>query len=216
MDTQNNHFDQAAQDWDKKQMRVQLAHAISQAIGTLPLNREMKALEYGCGTGLVGLPLAPRLAHLTAADTSEGMLKTLQEKIKREQISNVTPIHLDLSQETCADRFDLIFCSMTLHHIEHNQLVLQRFVEMLRPGGLLAVADLETEDGSFHSSEVQGVKHHGFDSHQLIHLVTSSGLQKAQTREVHQIIKKDKAGNSRTFPIFLLTGEKRPEDSEKI
>ncbi|MBC8209306.1 MAG: class I SAM-dependent methyltransferase [Desulfobulbaceae bacterium] len=209
MSTETKHFDQAAQDWDKKQRRVKLARAISQAIGELPLTRKMNALEYGCGTGLVGLSLASRLGHLTAADTSEGMLTTLQEKITREQINNVTPIRLDLSQENCPDQFDLIFCSMTLHHIEQSKLVLQRFVEMLNTGGLLAVADLEAEDGSFHSSEAQGVKHHGFDSQQLVHTLTDLGMKQAESKEVYQIIKEDDAGQSRSFPIFLLTGQKQ-------
>jgi len=32
-------------------------------------------MEYGCGTGLVGLGLANRLASLVAADSSTGMLR---------------------------------------------------------------------------------------------------------------------------------------------
>ena len=64
-----NRFDKAAADWDKKQRRVELAKAIAAGISTpLPLHKEMQALEYGCGTGLVGLALAPRLGSLIAVD----------------------------------------------------------------------------------------------------------------------------------------------------
>lgn len=51
-------FDRAAADWDKKSRRIMLAEKVSTAIGKLPLTRAMDAMEYGCGTGLVGLALA--------------------------------------------------------------------------------------------------------------------------------------------------------------
>ncbi len=70
-----NRFDTAATDWDKENMRIELARAISSQIALLSLHDDMRAMEYGCGTGLVGLALANRLASLVAADSSPGMLE---------------------------------------------------------------------------------------------------------------------------------------------
>ena len=126
------HFDKAAAGWDQKQRRVELAAKIAAAISsTLPLNKKMAALEYGCGTGLVGLALAPQLATLTAVDTSTGMLEVLAQKIKSEKITNVTPLRLDQSQESLTEKFDLIFCAMTLHHIKEAYQLLARFCDLL-------------------------------------------------------------------------------------
>ena len=200
-----SHFDQAAQNWDKKQRRVELARAISDAIATLPLDQDMKALEYGCGTGLVGLALAPQLGRLTAADTSQGMLNRLQEKIAQDGADNVTPLLMDLSQAPCAERFDLIFCAMTLHHIQEAEQVVARMAGMLNPGGWLAIADLEAEDGSFHSPEASGVHHHGFDSTKLSGSLTDLGLAQVQAREVHRINK-----DERDYPVFLVQGQRPP------
>lgn len=203
------HFDKAAAGWDQKQLRLELASKIAAAISTtLPLHKKMRGLEYGCGTGLVGLALAPKLATLTAADTSNGMLEVLARKIKDEKIANVTPLRLDLSQESLADRFDLIFCAMTLHHIRETDQLLARFCDLLADGGYLAVADLQEEDGSFHDADADGIMHHGFNPADLAGTLTNIGLHEVAVKEVHSIIKTDEAGVERAYPVFLLTGRK--------
>ncbi len=203
------HFDKAAAGWDQKQRRVELAAKIAAAISsTLPLNKKMNALEYGCGTGLVGLALAPQLATLTAVDTSSGMLAELARKIESEKITNVTPLRLDLSQESLEDKFDLIFCAMTLHHIKEADQLLARFCDLLKDGAYLAVADLKEEDGSFHDAEADGVMHHGFNPEYLITTLTGLGLTQVSVKEVHSIIKTNEAGASRAYPIILVTAKK--------
>jgi predicted TPR repeat methyltransferase len=203
------HFDKAAAGWDQKQRRVEMAAKIAAAISsTLPLHKKMTALEYGCGTGLVGLALAPQLATLTAVDTSTGMLEVLTQKIKSEQITNVTPLRLDLSQESLTGRFDLIFCAMTLHHIKEVDHLLARFCDLLVDGGYLAVADLQTEDGSFHDAEADGVMHHGFNPEDLAKTLTNLGLHQVAVQEIHSLIKTNDAGVERPYPVFLLTGRK--------
>jgi len=73
-------FDQAAAAWDEKPQRRLLAAAVAAGIAAaIPLHRGMRALEYGCGTGLVGLHLAEQIGQLTAADASPGMLLELKK-----------------------------------------------------------------------------------------------------------------------------------------
>jgi ubiquinone/menaquinone biosynthesis C-methylase UbiE len=203
------HFDQAAAGWDQQQRRVELASKIAAGISsTLPLHQKMRALEYGCGTGLVGLALAPKLAQLTAVDTSSGMLEVLAWKIKNEEITNVTPLRLDLLQEPLTESFDLIFCAMTLHHIKEADQLLARFCDLLKGGGYLAVADLQAEDGSFHDAGADGIMHHGFHPEDLVTTVTALGLHEVSAKVVHTIIKTSAAGVERAYPVFLLTGRK--------
>lgn len=203
------HFDKVAAGWDQQQRRIELAANIAAAISsTLPLNKTMTAMEYGCGTGLVGLALAPQLATLTAVDTSTGMLAVLAQKIKDEKITNVTPLRLDLLQETLTERFDLIFCAMTLHHIKEADQLLARFCDLLADGGYLAVADLKEEDGSFHDVESDGVMHHGFNPADLVTTLTGLGLRQVADQEVHSLVKTNEAGIERAYPVFLVTGKK--------
>ncbi len=77
-------FDERARDWDSDPKKVERARVVADAIRkTIPLSQEMKALEYGCGTGLLSFALQPDLGEITLADTSQGMLDVLREKIAK-------------------------------------------------------------------------------------------------------------------------------------
>ncbi|MCF8057282.1 MAG: class I SAM-dependent methyltransferase [Desulfocapsa sp.] len=199
-------FDKAASEWDTKPRRVQVAEKISAAIGRLPLSQEMDAMEYGCGTGLVGLPLASAVGRLTAIDTSRGMLDVVQEKINDLGLKNVHPLCCDLLAEEYAGKHDLIFCSMTLHHIKDTTGLLRRFTELLNPGGYLALADLVTEDGSFHDPSAEGIRHHGFNPETLKDLLIDLNMGDLTSEIIHTIVKEEQ--NNREYPVFLLSGRK--------
>ncbi len=201
------HFDQAANEWDQKKRRVELARAIAENIALLPLHTKMTAMEYGCGTGLVGLALAPRLGSLTAMDTSKGMLDVLAGKIKEQGLTNVTPLCLDLTVDTCTQRFDLIFSAMTLHHIGETELILEKFYHLLKDYGTLAIADLDSEDGSFHAAGADE-KHYGFSREALSEILLGLGFSSVIFKTVHTIQKVNEAGGKRDYPVFLLTAQK--------
>jgi ubiquinone/menaquinone biosynthesis C-methylase UbiE len=201
------HFDKAAREWDQKKRRVELAGSIAGHIALLPLHKEMTALEYGCGTGLVGLALAPRLGSLTAMDTSTGMLDVLARKVQEMGLTNVTPLCLDLTIDSCEMRFDLIFSAMTLHHIDETELILRKFYDLLNIGGYLAIADLDREDGTFHAADA-GEKHHGFGREALADSLVHLGFSTPDFTTVHTISKVSDKGVSRDYPVFLLTAQK--------
>ena len=75
-------FDERAKDWDSDPKKVERARVVAEAIrAALPLSTDMTALEYGCGTGLLSFALQSELGQITLADTSQGMLDVLGEKI---------------------------------------------------------------------------------------------------------------------------------------
>jgi ubiquinone/menaquinone biosynthesis C-methylase UbiE len=201
-------FDKVAASWDEKPARRLLAAAVSAGIAAdVPLHRDMQVLEYGCGTGLCGLRLASEVGHLTAADTSAGMLEELRRKIQPLGLGNVTPI---LIAPDCwalpTAAYDLVFSSMVLHHIEAIDILLQCFETSLKPGGYLALADLEDEDGTFHDDPT-GIAHHGFDPQVLIAMLERLGFTALTARTIH-MIRKQHGDDERTYPVFLITGQK--------
>jgi len=204
-----NRFDRAAGNWDQEKRRIELADAIAAGIARLPLHTGMQAMEYGCGTGLVGLKLAPSLGSLVAADSSAGMLEILRNKISEQGITNVSPHLLDLHQDDFNREFDLIFSAMTLHHLENVQAVLAKLCDCLKPGSILALADLDEEDGSFHKDNPDGVMHHGFNRQKLARDLEMLGLLAIETSTVHTIRRPGSHGSERSFPVFLMTAEKK-------
>src|SRR5512138_2296225 len=104
-------FDERAKDWDSDPKKVERARVVAEAIrNTIPLSREMKALEYGCGTGLLSFALQSYLGEITLADTSQGMLDVLREKIAKAGVTNMHPVRLDLASDPLPlDRYDLTY-----------------------------------------------------------------------------------------------------------
>jgi ubiquinone/menaquinone biosynthesis C-methylase UbiE len=202
-----NEFDQKAAQWDAKPIRVERAHAVAASIkAAVPLSAHMMALEYGCGTGLLSFVLQPQLGHITLADSSSGMLDVLRDKIAAAHVRNMTPVQLDLLIDPLpAERYQLIYTLMTLHHIADTDRMLRAFYDLLDPQGYLCVADLDKEDGSFHADEFHG--HLGFDRQELAARARQIGFQSIRFTTVYHMIK-DVNGVSKDFPIFLLVATK--------
>lgn len=201
-------FDERAKDWDSDPDKVQRARVVADAIrNVIPLSREMKALEYGCGTGLLSFELQPELGEITLADTSQGMLDMLREKIASAAVKNMHPVRLDLSSDPLPEeRYDLTYSLMTLHHIHDVGDILAKFHDLLASKGYLLAADLDKEDGSFHTDGSTDV-HLGFDRSDLQKLVEEAGFGNVRFSTVYEI--KRKIGNEeKTFPVFLMAAQK--------
>ncbi len=201
-------FDARARDWDSDPKKIERARAVAEAIRqAVPLSREMKALEYGCGTGLLSFALQPHLGPITLADTSQGMLDVLADKIAAANVPNMTPRKLDLATEPVPEeKYDLTYSLMTLHHIHDVSSILSKFHDLLLPGGYLLVADLDKEDGSFHTDGSTDV-HLGFDRGELQSMAEEIGFGNITFSTAYEIRKK--IGNEeKTFPVFLMTAQK--------
>jgi ubiquinone/menaquinone biosynthesis C-methylase UbiE len=197
------HFDSKARQWDENPVFQDRANQIAAAIVTaIPLNSTMRALDYGSGTGMLSFPLQEKLGHITLKDTSAGMLAVVKEKIAAWGIVNMATRLMDLTAAPIpGERYDLIYSSMTLHHIPDTNAILKAFHTLLNPGGWLCIADLDQEDGSFHGIQVD--VHHGFDRDALAAQAAQAGFADILFSTVFEIVKTTEAG-SRAYPVFLL------------
>jgi ubiquinone/menaquinone biosynthesis C-methylase UbiE len=201
-------FDERAKDWDSDPAKVERARVVGEAIrARVPLQPDMTALEYGCGTGLLSFALQPDFDSITLADTSQGMLDVLAEKIKAAGVANMHPVRLDLSSDPPPDsRYGIIYSLMTLHHVPDTEKVLGRFFTLLDAGGYLCIADLEKEDGSFHGADVTDV-HKGFDRSALQNQLEAAGFRDITFSSV-SAVKRQVDGVEKAFPLFLMIARK--------
>jgi len=201
------HFDKAAADWDKEPRRIALMRAIGEAIlREAAPTRETDVLDYGCGTGLVGLFLLPHVSSVTGADNSPGMLEVLRAKIAESGLTNMKVILLDLQKDPIpADRFQMIVVAMAMHHIADTEGVLRAFYDLLLPGGTLCLADLDTEPGNFHSPEMAHVvHHHGFDRQELKGQLAEAGFAEMKDATALKFNKPVTGQGEREFSVFLM------------
>lgn len=192
-------FDAAALTWDEEPRRVQLAADIAAAIKeSVPLSAGWDGMDYGCGTGLLTLDLAPALRSIVGMDSSRKMVDRLNAKCAAAGIQNTRAVCCNLEQgEIAAGPFHLVASAMTLHHIPETVPLLKSLRDLLHPGGWVALADLETEDGSFHEDQT-GVFHHGFSREELGEFLARAGFNSINIRSVSAVRKHD-----RLYPILL-------------
>lgn len=201
------HFDSKARQWDENPVFQERARKIAEALRAMvPLSARMTALDYGSGSGLLSFPLKDELGFITLSDTSPGMLAVVEEKIAAQGVANMATLQADLSVAGLPDtRFDLIYSSMTLHHIPDTDAILAAFHAHLNPGGWLGIADLDREDGSFHGLSVD--VHHGFDRDVLAEKTRRAGFTDVAFRTVFEI-EKDQPAGRRVYPVFLMVARK--------
>ncbi|MFO7861619.1 MAG: class I SAM-dependent methyltransferase [Desulfosalsimonas sp.] len=200
-------FEQAAARWDEKPRRVQLAGDVAEAVKKqVPLNRDMDMLDFGCGTGLLTLALQPLVGSVTGVDSSPAMLEMLEKKIKEMAIDNVQTRLLDIDKgEQLSGRFDLVVSSMTLHHIPDIDHLIRQFCRVLKPGGHLALADLDKEGGRFHEDN-HGVFHFGFNRQQLSARLNDAGFIDIRAETAAKLTKTEAGPPHESFSVFLISG----------
>lgn len=200
-----NYFDVHSATWDASRDRVERAIAIAGLIRQhVPLGSATHALEFGCGTGLLGFNFISEVGHMHFADTSSGMLEEVGKKIAAAGLANATP--LDLSRESLGGPYNMICSLMTLHHIADHRTQLKSLAAALAVDGHLCLCDLDTEDGSFHSREV--VPHNGFERTEIEAIFRSCDLD-ITLSTTGFIVRKEVAGVPREFPVFLIIGKRR-------
>lgn len=201
-------FDARAAGWDADPAKVERARRVAEAIaGAVPALGEREVLEYGAGTGLLGLALRPLVAHVTLADSSPGMLSVANAKIAAEGLRNATTRLLDLTaQPLPEERYGLVCTLLTLHHVEDVDGLLRKFHALLAPGGWLCVSDLDAEDGSFHGPGFTG--HRGFDRATLAAQLAQAGFEDVRLTTACEIAKGAR-GEERRYPVFLAVARRR-------
>jgi ubiquinone/menaquinone biosynthesis C-methylase UbiE len=197
-------FDARAQTWDDHPGRRQLAIDLFAALERhVPLRREWTVLDYGSGTGLLALALAPRVRRVVAVDSSSGMLAVLGQKAQTAGCANVETLLADFSKDPPPPGpFDLAVSAMTLHHVADTESLFRKFFALLVPGGSIALLDLDAEDGSFHADNA-GIPHFGFERDALARQLAACGFADIQFATATRIEK-----NSRTYPVFLATARR--------
>jgi cyclopropane fatty-acyl-phospholipid synthase-like methyltransferase len=201
------YFDHVAQNWDQDQTRHDRAQAVAaQLHAQIKFTPTMTVLEFGCGTGLLGFNLLPDVAALTFADSSAGMLAQVQQKITAQQLPHADTLLLTAPLQPLPRQYDVIVSLLTLHHIADYRATLRWLVQHLQPQGYLAIADLDSEDGSFHDKDQP--EHHGFTRADLRQVFTDCGLTNLADSTPY-IIKKLRSAIWQTYPLFLMTGQRQ-------
>ena len=195
-------FEDKAADWDARPIPQQISEGVYGALlRSLELTPTLTVMDFGAGTGLVCTKIAPHVGRLLAVDISRAMLDQLARK--QELHGKVEVFCQDIVASPLGRQVDLIVSAMAMHHVEDTRALLRALHAHLVPGGRIALADLDAEDGSFHPPDIEGVYHAGFDRDGLAKLLAEVGFSAPTFVTACEVTKED-----RSYPIFLVTATK--------
>ncbi|MBL9014353.1 MAG: methyltransferase domain-containing protein [Myxococcales bacterium] len=192
-------FRDKAADWDTRPVPVQISEGVFAALASnIALDPSLTVMDFGAGTGLVATKLAPRVAKVIAVDVSPAMLAQLAAK--PELAGKAEIVCQDLLAAPLGRTVDLVVSAMAMHHVADTRALLRTLFAHLAPGGRIALADLDTEDGTFHPPATEGVFHHGFDRAALRAELVEIGFSDVRFVTACEIER-----DGRRYPVFLAT-----------
>jgi len=140
-------FEKIADKWEEISSGLYDHSIINKLIDSNLLNKDMTVLDYGSGDGFISRGIASHVGKIIAMDMSASMLDELERKAKLQGIANILTVECEESEVPFRDaRVDLVCASMILHHIEFPGEIIKEFYRVLKPKGVLFVAELLPHD----------------------------------------------------------------------
>lgn len=136
MNKSEKFWDQSADNYDKTEEKFEYIHSRTRENTKKHLKSSDVVLDYGCGTGTTACELSSLVREIHAIDISSRMIEIAQGKAVAKNVTNV-----DFEQGDIFDgrykkgSFDVILAFNMLHTVPDPQSVVQRTLELLKPGG---------------------------------------------------------------------------------
>ncbi|MDF2557663.1 MAG: methylase involved in ubiquinone/menaquinone biosynthesis [Bacillales bacterium] len=194
-------FEMMANKYDTSE-RVQIAKVSSDAIKAYLVDTKNKdAIDFGCGTGLVGMNLLNEFRTMLFLDTSQNMINTVGQKITDSKVLNARTLCFDFETSSLTNiQADYIFMAQVLLHIKDVELVLSRLYEILKVGGHLLIVDFNKNE-----KIVSDLVHNGFDQVELSEIMTKLGYRDIQSKTIYN---GDKIFMGQDASMFILDSQK--------
>lgn len=170
-------FDSMAHKYDSDE-RIKIANIISDEIKKCLPNTDDKILmDYGCGTGLIGIEFTKTFEYVIFVDGSNNMIEEVKKKLKHLNIANAFCIPLSFcttpnSAILTPIKVDYIFICQTLIHIEDTYNILNNLSELLKENGHVIIVDFDKNE-KITSKDV----HNGFNQSDLINIMEKLGFK---------------------------------------
>lgn len=199
------YFDVSAQRWDTPLRVTRAAQVAAEIDRRLGDARAKRALDFGCGTGLISFGLRHRFDDICLMDASPGMVDALREKLRAEDIHTMRPVLFDPAAERYPETFDCIYSSMVFHHIPDTGGMIVALCALLRPGGWFFLVDLDETVPAFHSRERDFHGHDGFAHADILTQMEAAGLTDCAAETFFHGTK-ESDGRAIPYSLFIAEG----------
>lgn len=159
------------------------------------------AIDYGCGTGLVGMNLLDAFNNILFVDASKNMINIVEKKLQKNVHLNAKTVCLDVeNQSTQALKADIVFIVQVLLHVENTALFLDNLYQTLPPNGQLIIVDFD-----YNEHVISDKVHNGFKQNELTQTLHKSGFENIKRETFYH---GEKMFMNKDGSLFILTATK--------
>ena len=176
----------------------------------IKLDKDSVILDFGAGTGLIGLNFVNQVKHVIFEDVSKGMLDYLEYKCETQGIKNYTIFNGIIEDYNPQEKVDLITGGMVLHHVEDLQSIFSKFLEILKPKGFVCVTDLRKNAPMFNIGGHQHkhkMPHRGFIPEDLCKEMKKAGFITTEVIRISSIVFKGPDGKNIDSERFMIMAQ---------
>ena len=153
-------FDEYAEEFDAHLQQVLKYEAPEKLVALVtgnatPPPEKWNVLDLGCGTGLVGLAIAPFARHLVGVDLSSKMLEKAQARQLYHRLERLDLLTMMRSEATSS--YDVIILADVFIYIGKVDEIIAEIRRLLSPGGVVAFS-IETLDASLNEGPSRSVQ----------------------------------------------------------
>jgi ArsR family transcriptional regulator len=199
-DQMRRYFDELAGKFGRQYMPGRSWKGVAEAL--LKLMPPMVIADLGAGEGTISQLMAQRAKKVIAIDNSEKMVEFGTELARKHGIGNMEYRLGELEDVPIrAGTVDLAFLSQALHHARHPHRAVEEARRILKPGGRIAVLDLNRHHFE-EAREMYADVWLGFTELELERYLKDGGFRNVETAVVY------KEPEAPYFETLLGTGEK--------
>lgn len=194
-------FNRVAPEWEDMRRGYYDEPVIGRLMEMKLLGEGSALLDLGAGDGYLSRAVAGRVKKVLAVDISAEMLRELRKKAEGEGIANIETIEADgCDMPVDNSSIDIVCSDMYLHHIEEPETAILEMKRVLKPGGVVFLADLK-EHGNKELKEKMHDVWQGFAMEDIRRWFEKCGFRDIQFEDSE---KKGKTGKAEEN-IFIMT-----------
>ena len=197
-------FEARAATWDDDPARLARVRRVADVIrANVPLTGHPVTVELGAGTGMLSRCLAAELGPVTLLDASPAMIAVANRALETAGLGDWATAVTDLATDVPGGPYDLALAQMSLHHMDDVPALLARLHQVMVPGGMVAIADLDHDAvGGYHAKATDFHGYHGFRRDELRGWLEAAGYRGVVFHDAG-VVGKEVDGERQDFPMFL-------------
>ena len=199
------YFGAVAAGWDRMREGFFTAALRDKVIAASGASAGMTVADIGAGSGFLTEGLLATGAKVIAVDQSPQMLSVLRAKYPAVDARLGEADTLPVENGTV----DIAMANMYLHHVERPEIAIKEMARILKPGGTLAISDLDS-----HNHEFLRVEHHdrwmGFHRADVARWLEEAGLSQIRVDCAEETCRSQaQSGAAKAeISIFIAAGRK--------